>query len=287
MGQNGPKDQCFRLLLPERAVSGVIFASPHSGRDYPEAMLAATNLSARQIRSSEDAFVDRLLAAAPNLGAPLLLARVPRAYVDFNRAADELDPALIEGLRGVAMNARVRAGLGVVPRVVSGARAIYHGKLSLAEADQRIAQFWRPWHQAVDVLMTQAQADHGRAVLVDVHSMPSEALDAGPARPDIVLGDRFGAACAPDVTEMVAQAFEAEGLRVARNKPFAGAYIAQAHGRPYEGRHVVQVEIDRGLYMDEAKIRPREDFDAFAALIGRAMARIIGTEELRIPLAAQ
>ena len=123
MGQNGPKDQCFRLLQPERAVSGVIFASPHSGRDYPEAMLEATNLSARQIRSSEDAFVDRLLAAAPNLGAPLLLARVPRAYVDFNRAADELDPALIEGLRGVAMNARVRAGLGVVPRVVSGAQA--------------------------------------------------------------------------------------------------------------------------------------------------------------------
>ena len=287
MAECDPKDQCFRLLQPDRMVSGVIFASPHSGRDYPEALLQRTNLNARQIRSSEDAFVDRLLALAPNLGAPLLLARIPRAYVDFNRASDELDPALIEGLQGVPINARVRAGLGVVPRVVAGARAIYRGKISREEANRRVEQFWRPWHRAIDGLMTQAQAEHGRAILVDVHSMPSEALSPGPARPHVVLGDRFGASSAPDVTDMIAQAFEAEGLRVARNKPFAGAYIARAHGRPPEGRHVVQVEIDRGLYMDEEQIRPREDFAEFAALIGRAMARMIGTEELRIPLAAQ
>lgn len=287
MGLETSKEPTFRVLRPERTLSGVIFASPHSGRDYPAALLERSILDARQIRSSEDAFVDRLARSAPDLGAPLICARVPRAYVDFNRAADELDPALIEGFSGGILNARVRAGLGVVPRVVAGARAIYSGKISRAEVDRRIAAHWLPWHLAIEELMAEALADHGRAVLIDLHSMPSEALEQGRGRPEIVLGDRFGASSAPQVTETVARAFIAEGFAVARNKPFAGAYIAQAHGRPAFGRHVVQVEIDRGLYMDEARICPRADFDAFAMRLGRVIERIIDAEAVRMPLAAQ
>jgi N-formylglutamate amidohydrolase len=268
-------------------VSGVFFASPHSGRTYPRALLGRTILSEKQIRSSEDAFVDQFLLCAPNLGAAALLAEVPRAYIDFNRAANEMDPALIAGVEGHPVNARVRAGLGIIPRVVAGARAIYQGKLSQAEANRRIEDHWRPWHAALESLMAQMQSEFGRAILVDMHSMPSEALERGPMRPDIVLGDRFGASSAPEVTDMIEAAFEAEGLRVARNKPFAGAYIAQAHGHPTAGRHVVQVEIDRGLYMDEANIRPRDDFEVFAGLIERAMTRIVGAEASRTALAAQ
>jgi N-formylglutamate amidohydrolase len=135
--------------------------------------------------------------------------------------------------------------------------------------------------------MTAAVADHGRAILIDMHSMPHEALDHVKGRPQIVLGDRFGASSAPDVMDLVAQSFAQEGFIVARNRPFAGAYIAQAHGRPAEGRHVVQVEIDRGLYMDEARIMPRDDFDLFADRIGRVIKRIILAEASSLPLAAQ
>lgn len=287
MGLETPKELSFRVLRPRRTLSGVVFASPHSGRDYPAALIERTILSLRQLRSSEDAFVDRLAFAAPDLGAPLMAALIPRAYVDFNRAADELDPALIEGMASVVVNARVRAGLGVVPRVVAGARAIYSGKIPRAEVDRRIAAHWQPYHEAIDALMTEAMTDHGRAVLIDLHSMPSEALDQMRVRPQIVLGDRFGASCAPDIMAAVARAFQAEGFTVAQNKPFAGAYIAQAHGRPAEGRHVVQVEIDRGLYMDEARICPRPDFDLFVDRIGRVIARIVEAEAACMSLAAQ
>lgn len=282
-----PKEPSFKILRPQRALSGVVFASPHSGRDYPAALIERTILSMRQLRSSEDAFVDRLASAAPDLGAPLIAAQIPRAYVDFNRGADELDPALIEGVSSSILNARVRAGLGVVPRVVAGARAIYAGKIPRAEVDRRIAAHWQPYHQAIETLMTQALTDHGRAVLIDLHSMPSEALDQLSGRPQIVLGDRFGTSSGPQVVDMVERAFTAEGFVVARNRPFAGAFIAQSHGRPTQGRHVVQVEIDRGLYMDETQICPRGDFDRFADRIKRVIGRIIHAEATRLPMAAQ
>jgi len=272
---NRPKPP-YELTLPIRRLGGVVFSSPHSGADYPPEMRAFSPLDLLALRSSEDAFVEQLLAAAPELGAPLIAARLPRAWVDLNRAADELDPALIEGLRSHRLNPRVTAGLGVIPRVVAAGRAIYATRISHAEAMARIDAVWRPWHARIGSLMAEAHAAHGLAVLIDVHSMPHEVLAALPGPPpQVVLGDRYGASAAPWVVNWVEAAFAAEGLRVARNVPFAGAYIAQAHGRPRFGRHVVQVEIDRALYMDEARIERGAGFADFAALMARVIARIV------------
>ncbi len=279
----------YHLALPARRQGCVVFSSPHSGADYPQQMLAVSPLSRLVLRSSEDAFVEQLLRAAPSLGAPLIAARFPRAWVDLNRGSDELDPALIEGLRGQRLNPRVAAGLGVIPRVVAAGRAIYPGKISRAEAQARIDAVWHPYHARLGTLLSEAHAAHGVAVLIDVHSMPHEVLASTPGRaPHIILGDRFGASSAPWVSASVEAAFAAEGLRVARNAPFAGAYIAQAHGRPRYGRHVVQVEIDRALYMDERRVEPSADFEAFIALMARVMARIVplGRPDA-VPLAAE
>ncbi|WP_370868045.1 N-formylglutamate amidohydrolase [Phaeovulum sp.] len=265
----------YRLTLPTGRACGLVVASPHSGSDYPPQMLALSRLDRLTLRSSEDAFVEHLLQAAPTLGAPLIAARLPRAYVDLNRGSDELDPALIEGLRGQRLNPRVAAGLGVIPRVVAAGRAIYAGKISRAEAQARIDTVWRPYHARLATLMAETYAAQGVAILLDVHSMPHEVMASQTGRvPQIVLGDRFGGSAAPAVVAAIEAAFAAEGLRAARNTPFAGAYIAQAYGRPRFGRHVVQVEIDRALYMDESRIEPSADFDAFAALMARVLARI-------------
>lgn len=266
----------FELRMPVTWRTPVVFASPHSGRDYGAAFLARSVLDARQIRSSEDAFVDQLFDCAPACGAPLLLANAPRAFVDLNRASDELDPALIEGVRRVVSNPRIASGLGVVPRVVANARAIYRGKLSLEEATTRLDAVWHPWHDRLQGLLDEARGRFGRAVLIDCHSMPHEAIDprGRAARPDVVLGDRFGASASPAIIAFVEAAFRAEGLQVQRNAPFAGAYTAQHYGRPARGQHVIQVEIDRALYMDEARIAPRPDFEEFRAVIGRITARL-------------
>jgi len=281
----------YRLLQPTRQSSAVIFASPHSGAVYPQRFMAQTVLDAVQIRSSEDAFVDQLFASAPLAGSPLLAAQVPRAYLDLNRAPDELDPAVIEGIARAPHNPRVSSGLGVIPRVVAGGRAIYRGKLLLAEVEARITRYWYPYHRALRQLIEDTHARYGQAILIDCHSMPHEAIEhhsrIGTPTPDVVLGDRFGASAAPWVTKAVEAAFVAQGFRVAHNTPFAGAFIAQSYGRPSTDRHVVQIEIDRSLYMDEGEIMPLPNFDEFGARIQRVIARLATIRSLDLPLAAE
>lgn len=275
---NVTTDLSYLLRRPAARSTSVVFASPHSGRQYPAAFLRRTLLDEHEIRSSEDAFVDDLFATAVDHGAPLLLAQAPRAYLDLNRGADELDPAVVQGVRRVAHNPRIASGLGVIPRVVSGARVIYDGKLTLVEARERITSVWHPYHDTLQTLMDEAHSAFGEAILIDCHSMPHEALEhvgpPGATRPDVVLGDRFGAAATSSVVEHVEAAFASAGFKVARNMPFAGAYICQHYGRPSRRHHAVQIEIDRSLYMDEAAIKPNANFDDFKAALDGVIAEI-------------
>lgn len=285
-----PRSAYF-LDMPDVRTTSVVVASPHSGRDYSAAFSTQTVLDSLSIRSSEDAYVDRLFERAPDLGAVFLRAGAPRAYLDLNRSCDELDPALIEGVRRVAHNPRVASGLGVIPRVVANGRAIYNGKISRAEADARIDGFWRPYHKALQRVMRENKTRFGEAILLDCHSMPHEAIASMTAgakqRPDIVIGDRFGASASGEIVERIEAAFSSAGFVVARNAPFAGAYITQAYGRPTQGYHAIQIEIDRALYMNEATIRPRDDFHAFRRLITGILAEIVEIGQSRSALAAE
>lgn len=281
--------QPFHLTRPERRSTSVVFASPHSGRDYPKAFLDRAELDARAIRSSEDAFVDLLFDCAPLHGAPFLRAGASRAFVDLNRAADELDPALIEGVRRPVHNPRVASGLGVIPRVVAGGRPIHRGRIALSEAEGRIEAYWRPYHEALQGLLAESHARFGEAILIDCHSMPHEAIESvgppGSPRPDVVLGDRFGAAASTAVVDRIESAFTATGLRVSRNMPFAGAYVVQHYGRPSRRQHAVQVEIDRSLYMDERLVEPLPHFEEFRRTIASVVAELTGIgrpDDLRV-----
>ena len=270
----------FHHHSPTRPSGCVVFASPHSARDYPEALRRHSVLDLQALRSSEDAYVDLLLRAAPEHGAHLLLGGAPRAYVDYNRAACELDPALVDGVPRGALNPRVAAGLGVIPRVVARGRAIYRGKLPRTEAEHRLNRYWRPYHAKLKALMVERQGRHGLAVLLDFHSMPHEAVAAqsrGLRRhAQVVIGDRFGASAAPWIVDRIEAVFRAAGLRVARNTPFAGAYMVQAYGRPSQGMHAVQIEIDRALYLDEARVQPHPGFGAFQQTMDGIVAELAG-----------
>jgi len=268
----------YHLIFPQKRTTSVVFASPHSGRDYPDWFLKRSRLNEKTIRSSEDAFVDQLFCAAPQMGAPFIKAGAPRAFIDLNRGMDELDPALVEGVRQSGHNPRVASGLGVVPRVVANGQAIYNGKLTREEVDLRIDTYWRPYHDALRGQLDQAHAMFHEAILVDCHSMPHEAMDsvarAAGSRPQVVLGDRFGASADREIVDRIEAAFVTAGLRVARNTPFAGAFITQHYGRPGRRRHAVQVEIDRSLYMDERRIEPNSNFKTFQAALRSVIAEI-------------
>ena len=281
----------YHLSMPSVRTTSVVFSSPHSGRDYPWSIIRRTNLDETTLRSSEDAFIDQLFDTAPLNGAPFLTATAPRAWIDVNRSADELDPALIEGVKKSTHNPRVASGLGVVPRVVANGRAIYSGKITRKEADERIEQIWQPWHDALTKLMDDSVALFGEAILIDCHSMPHEAIETlthpRGARPEIVLGDRFGAAASAEIVDRLEAAFSAAGLRVARNAPFAGAFVTQHHGRPARHRHVVQVEIDRALYMNEQAIRPNNNYTTFKSMIDQIVADASDIGRKELPIAAE
>lgn len=283
----------YELYLPVRRTTSVVFASPHSGRAYGQAFLRRSVLDERTIRTSEDAFVDMLFSSAPAQGAPLITANAPRAFVDLNRGVEELDPALIRGVKRGGHNPRVSAGLGVIPRVVAGGREIYRGKLSLVEAETRLAEHWYPYHAGVQALLDESHALFGEAIVIDCHSMPHEAIEtlsrAQDGKPEIVVGDRFGAAADRAIVERIEAAFRNAGFSVARNVPFAGAFTAQQYGRPSRGQHVVQIEIDRALYMDEARLCPNAGFDRVRKALEGVVAEIagIGRPSEELPLAAE
>ena len=237
------------FVLSDCASPGpLVFASPHSGRVYPEALLRQTRLPREALRKGEDRFVDRLIAGVGGQGSPILAATVARAYIDLNRAPDELDPDLILDLPPYArVTPRVGAGLGIIPRTLAPGESIYAGKLSLAEALERIAAVHTPWHVELDRLLARARRRHGFALLIDCHSMPSV-----PGAPRAVVGDLHGRSANAAIGASVEMELRAVGLSVARNTPYAGAYTLERHGRPEAGVHAVQIEFDRSLYLDAA-----------------------------------
>ncbi|MEM7498881.1 MAG: N-formylglutamate amidohydrolase [Pseudomonadota bacterium] len=284
-------ESAFDIRRPEQPTSGVVFSSPHSGRHYPASFVAAARLDRHALRASEDVLVDRLFGGAPSAGAPLIAARLPRAWLDLNRAPTELDPALVEGVSAQGLNQRVAAGLGVVPRVVAEGAAIYDGKISLAEVEARIAHCHTPYHAALEDMLRAARERHGRALLYDCHSMPAEALRAAPRvrgrSPDIVLGDRFGAAAGRATVAATQAAFERAGFLVGRNTPFAGGYITQRYGRPARGVEAVQIEINRALYLDARSLEPLPGFDALARRIDGVIRELVAAGPALGALAAE
>ncbi len=282
----------FQLFRPDSLTSSVVCASPHSGREYAWSFMRRSALSELIMRSSEDAFVDQLVDQAPRFGAPLLAATVPRAFVDLNRSADELDPALIEGVRKLGHNPRVASGLGVIPRVVANSRAIYRGKLSQVEARKRLNDYWHPYHAQLASLLHEAHESFGSALLLDFHSMPHEALDTVGSlvkgRPDVVLGDRFGASASSDVVDRVEAAFASAGFNVARNTPFAGAYVTQTYGRPSRYQHAIQIEIDRSIYMNEQALTPKSCFADVKQALTKVLSEVCDMHRgAAVPVAAE
>lgn len=262
----------FALQRPGSERLPLILASPHSGADYPAEFVAASRLDAVSLRRSEDSFVDELFAAAPGRGAPLLSARFPRAYLDVNREAYELDPGMFSDPLPEFVNAgspRVRMGLGTIARIVASGEEIYAEKLCFAEARRRIDGLYHPYHQALRRLVEETEAQFGGYLLLDCHSMPSAAGWAcGRDGADIVLGDCHGTACAPAILEAARRFFAGRGFAVAINAPYAGGFTTGHYGEPRRRRHALQIEINRALYMDERSYRRKPRFERLAAEMG-------------------
>lgn len=252
---------------PEEQSLPVVLVSPHSGRAFPEPSIQAVRLCERDLRRSEDCYVDDLFSGGPIVGAPLVVATFARAFLDVNREAFELDPSMFKDALPGYVNSRsprVQAGLGTIARVVARGQEIYGRKLSFAEALERIRDYYIPFHEAVQAAITETQSAFGACILIDCHSMPSTGLGplaASRQLADFVLGDCYGSACAPAVTEAAEAWLTDQGYKVARNAPYAGGFTTRHYGRPGNAVHALQIEINRGLYMDEGTLRKKPGFE--------------------------
>ncbi|MFW6413098.1 MAG: N-formylglutamate amidohydrolase [Oceanicaulis sp.] len=261
------------LRRPAAASTPFVFASPHSGRGYHACFLEQTPVGLAALRRSEDAYVDQLFACVPEFGAPLLAATFPRVFVDPNRAPDELDPDMFDPPAAIAgpVSSRAAAGLGLVPRLGADGRALYGRTLPLAEARRRIESCYAPYHAALRGLIDESLAAFGEAVVIDCHSMPSASARGA----DVVLGDRYGVSCSRGLVARAEAHFRDLGFAVVRNRPYAGGYTTEYYGRPARGVQALQIEINRGLYLDEARVRRSSGFNPLARAIADWTGRMI------------
>ena len=261
----------FTLLRPAEQLAPVVFCSPHSGRIYPAAFLEASRLDAHTLRKSEDCYVDELFQSVVALGAPLIAARFPRAYLDVNREPYELDPELFIGRVPDFANtqsARVVGGLGTIARIVADTEEIYRERLPIGIAFERIERLYRPFHAALADLLDTTRRRFGFAVLIDCHSMPSASTGHAPGgRPHFVLGDRFGASCDAKLTRFIRDTLQGAGYDVQVNRPYAGGFITEYYGNPARGVQSLQLEVNRGLYLDETSLSKGRDFSKLVRVL--------------------
>jgi N-formylglutamate deformylase len=286
--QQDELDPPFEVIEPAERRGPLMFNSPHSGCVYPRAFLTASRLDLATLRRSEDCFVDDLVLGVVTRGYPLMRAHFPRCYVDVNREPYELDPRMFEGRLPSFANTRsmrVAGGLGTVARVVGDAQEIYDRRISVNDALRRIESLYKPYHRGLRRLFTRVHREFGAATLVDCHSMPSTTGGGKDERPraDVVLGDRYGTSCVPAVSETIESTLRSFGYAVSRNKPYAGGFITEHYGNPAAGLHTIQLEINRGLYMDERRFERSADFPRLAGHLAVLADRVaaIPIEELR------
>ena len=279
-------EDCSRIVTitaPRRTAPPlpIVFNAPHSGRCYPRQFVRQSALPLEELRLSEDFLADRLFAAASVHGGWHVMAQRPRAWLDLNRDRRELDPEVIEGpLPPDARTgtSRVKAGLGVIPRIVSRGKTIHARKLGWQEASARLKEGYDPYHARLGSLIGHLQNRFGQAVLIDCHTMPASAARAmtplAGKRPHIILGDRDGESCSPLLTSTLDDLFTRAGLRVSRNRVYSGGYITRHYGACGLGAHAIQIEINRELYMRPGCYEPTADFKRLQALISGIIAQL-------------
>lgn len=282
-----------RVRQPDRQTVPVICTSPHSGCLYSPEFLAQVAPPLQELRRAEDMYVNDLFARVPEIGIPLLEATFPRSFLDVNREPYELDPAMFEGRLPRHANPtspRVIAGLGTIPRLSGTGAPLYRQKLPHSEIDRRVEGFYRPYHQALTRLIAQTQERFGLCFVLDCHSMPSGLL---PHRSktrivpgaDFVLGDHFGASCDRRFPLQAEFFLKQLGYKVTRNSPYAGGFTTQHYGRPDRNVHVLQLEINRLLYMDESSYQQRPLFERLSSQLIALAGSLAQTAALQ-PLAA-
>lgn len=282
-GKSPAMGVAYERMGAERASVPILLSVPHAGRDYPPSILERSRVSAETLLRLEDRLVDLLIGDLVARGYPALVARVPRAVIDLNRDPRDIDAQMVVDMprdHPLIRTAKQRGGLGLFPRFLPRAGDLWRGAMGWEEARMRIGQVHDAYHEAIATEMAALVRDHGQALLIDIHSMPPLAADGQGMRTDVVIGDRFGASAAAHLADAARSVVRQRGLVPALNHPYPGFYLLERHGKPANGRHALQIEISRDLYLDtgqsapgEGLVRTRAMLTALVEELARSMSR--------------
>jgi N-formylglutamate amidohydrolase len=275
----------FWQLIPKAIPSPLVLSVPHAGRHYPQPMAGLARLSTQELRPLEDRYADALIEAALEDGHQAVVSLVARAWIDLNRGEDELDAGMFSTPSLTArISAKVRGGLGLVPRRIA-AGDIWRAPLTHNDLESRLQLVHRPYHLAIEQALERALAVHGIAILLDVHSMPGLRQDQPP---QIVIGSLYGRSCSPDIAEAALRESRIAGMRTALNSPYAGGHVLEKHGAPHRGFHALQIEVDRGLYLDAMHDKPGAGLPTMRQFLRRLSTALVEAGNRRaLPIAAE
>ena len=227
----------------KRGSSPLLISLPHDGSFIPDD-IAARMLPAARRSPDTDWHVGRLYEPlAQKLGASVLKPVSSRYVIDLNRPAD--GHALYPGQRETGLVSTIG---------FDGERLYLDGKApDASEVQQRINEFWRPYHQALSREIARLLEEHGRAVLWEGHSIRSHVpmLFDGQL-PDFNLGTAAGESCGRPLQAGLEACLQSQSrFSFAVNGRFKGGYITRQYGKPASGVQAVQLELAQVNYMDE------------------------------------
>ena len=278
--------KAYELFIPPIATTPFIVCSPHSGRHYPPSFLKQTQLPLEKLRMSEDSYIDQLLLPLDQYNLPILHALFPRCYVDVNRSSGELPADSLSDEQQHLLSPRARAGLGVIPTCIAQNLNIYPYSLTVKQVQARLDRLYHPYHTALKKLINHTKVKFGRAIVLDFHSMPGK-LMSGQTRADFILGDQYGSTCHPKTINLLHNALSTLGYSVVRNTPYAGGFITQHYGQPYNDVEVIQIEINKDLYLNPRIIQPHAGMDILQANINAVILGMIDNLSTNVGIAAQ
>lgn len=256
----------FTVFEPNGDKVPILVSSPHSGRYYPPQLIKDICISLNELRFMEDLFTDELCENAINYGATLIKANYARAYIDLNRPQHSLDVKLIDGIKTNAYCPYSRAGIGLIARLVHKDINIYRKKIPIIDVEARINNIHIPYHGFINNKIETFKNNFSKALLIDVHSMPKDAL--GTNQCDIIIGNFHSRSANLKTTNIIIDFFKSKGLKTRLNQPYAGGYITQTHAKTHENINAVQIEVNRALYANQEKYEKTEDFEDLQNVFG-------------------
>ncbi len=238
-----------------------IVTMPHSGEKVPDQCDWLKALPEEILMCDVDRYIDVLYEKNLELlDIPFVKTEWHRYAVDLNRIPEDVDADSVIGSNN-------KSGLhsrGYHWVTTTQGDQLMRRPISIKQHSDLTNLIYEPFHKDIRKLYDQFKKDNAVIYHLDAHSMPSVGTsmhkDPGQRRADIVVSDCLGKSCGTAYKDLVIKAYINSGFTVGYNWPYMGGRVTEQYGHPNLGQQVLQVELNRDLYMNEVSKKIKPDY---------------------------